>query len=346
MPSLTTDNLPPTWFHARLPIGRRLAAGLSLADPAVSRLHAWVDPVEADADAGVPAGWAVHDAGGRGGTFVNGEPVRRRRLRDGDVVRVGGTALTYRDLAAADGGAVGPPPAVARGDGGILFSCTCGAPLWVGEELAGKRGVCRHCRRPVTVPPGLVLVATVVEKPTATTAVGGGPRLPPCGVCHGPIAAGEDRVVCPACAIAYHAECWRENHGCSTYGCEQVNAAGGEAATGPPTTAPRPPDAEAADGGAIGSDSAGSDPVGSGRSWDLLLVAAAAAAGVVGLFSFGLPPAVVAVLGVARGLFGRPGRPGLLLAAVFLALLGTAIGLYASDLSFYDGVHIPNALRR
>ena len=42
--------------------------------------------------------WTVVDDGlSRNGTYVNGERVTaRRRLHDGDVVRVGGTAIAFR----------------------------------------------------------------------------------------------------------------------------------------------------------------------------------------------------------------------------------------------------------
>ena len=73
-------------------IGRGPAVDLDLGfDPQVSRAHAELEPVG--------AAWALVDDGlSRNGSFVNGDRVvGRRRLRDGDVARIGDTQLLYRD---------------------------------------------------------------------------------------------------------------------------------------------------------------------------------------------------------------------------------------------------------
>jgi class 3 adenylate cyclase len=73
-------------------IGRGLDADVCLAwDPSVSSVHAEAVPLGAH--------WLIGDDGvSRNGTFVNGERLKgRRRLRDGDVVRVGHTTLAFRD---------------------------------------------------------------------------------------------------------------------------------------------------------------------------------------------------------------------------------------------------------
>ncbi|HEX2104665.1 MAG TPA: FHA domain-containing protein [Solirubrobacteraceae bacterium] len=74
----------------RIAIGRRDSADVPLSwDGAVSRLHAELERVGDD--------WLVSDDGlSRNGTFVNGERVgARRRLRDGDVIAVGGTLVAF-----------------------------------------------------------------------------------------------------------------------------------------------------------------------------------------------------------------------------------------------------------
>jgi pSer/pThr/pTyr-binding forkhead associated (FHA) protein len=81
----------------RLTIGRGAGSDLRLAwDAQVSRLHAEL----------LRAGdeWTVDDDGlSANGTFVNGERLRgRRRLADGDVVRIGATAIAFRAPAGAD----------------------------------------------------------------------------------------------------------------------------------------------------------------------------------------------------------------------------------------------------
>lgn len=78
--------------HTRLTLGRGDDVDVNLAfDPEVSRAHAELEPVGSD--------WALVDDGlSRNGSFVNGERVvARRRLRDGDLLRLGATALLFRD---------------------------------------------------------------------------------------------------------------------------------------------------------------------------------------------------------------------------------------------------------
>jgi pSer/pThr/pTyr-binding forkhead associated (FHA) protein len=73
-------------------IGRRLEAAVSLNwDPEVSRLHA-----ELECKAGE---WTLCDDGySQNGTYVNGLRIHgRRRLRDGDLVRVGQTSIAFCD---------------------------------------------------------------------------------------------------------------------------------------------------------------------------------------------------------------------------------------------------------
>jgi predicted component of type VI protein secretion system len=76
----------------RVTLGRRTSADVPLPwDDEVSRLHA--ELVRSGRD------WSLSDDGlSLNGSFVNGEPLRgRRRLQDGDAVRVGGTVLVFRN---------------------------------------------------------------------------------------------------------------------------------------------------------------------------------------------------------------------------------------------------------
>ena len=82
-------SLPDGW--QRVTIGRGMAADIPLTwDPDASRVHAELVRL---ADA-----WVVVDDGlSRNGTFVNGERVTsRRRLLDGDELRVGSTTISFR----------------------------------------------------------------------------------------------------------------------------------------------------------------------------------------------------------------------------------------------------------
>jgi pSer/pThr/pTyr-binding forkhead associated (FHA) protein len=74
----------------RVTIGRRASSDVALRwDPEVSRLHAELERIGGD--------WVVCDEGlSHNGTFVNNERLQgRRRLRGGDVVALGKTAIAF-----------------------------------------------------------------------------------------------------------------------------------------------------------------------------------------------------------------------------------------------------------
>jgi hypothetical protein len=77
-------------------LGRGPSAAVQLGwDPEVSSLHAQIEIVGSECT-------LVDDGLSTNGSFVNGERVRgRRRLRDGDVLRLGQTMLLYRSPAEA-----------------------------------------------------------------------------------------------------------------------------------------------------------------------------------------------------------------------------------------------------
>ncbi len=72
-------------------VGREEHCAVRLVDHGVSSEHA---RLVRDAD-----GVRVVDKSSKNGTFLNGKPASDRRLRDGDELRVGGTAITYEDPA-------------------------------------------------------------------------------------------------------------------------------------------------------------------------------------------------------------------------------------------------------
>lgn len=77
--------------HHELTIGRGGRNDLVVSwDPSVSRIHAVLERIE--------TAWTLSDEGlSRNGSYVNGQRVTgRRRLRDGDAIRVGGTVIVYR----------------------------------------------------------------------------------------------------------------------------------------------------------------------------------------------------------------------------------------------------------
>ena len=70
-------------------VGRATDADFVLEDTLASRRH-----VRLSQDAGI---WIVEDLGSRNGTLVNGQRVQRQGLRDGDLLRVGGTEMIFRE---------------------------------------------------------------------------------------------------------------------------------------------------------------------------------------------------------------------------------------------------------
>ena len=109
-----------------LTLGRRDEADVPLAwDPEVSRLHA-----ELESKAGE---WTLCDDGfSQNGTYVNGLRIHgRRRLMDGDLVRVGQTTLAY-----CDPGAGGLGVTLAPGELGA-------APKFSEQQQRILRGLCR-----------------------------------------------------------------------------------------------------------------------------------------------------------------------------------------------------------
>ena len=70
-------------------IGRLSDAQIRLSDANVSRRHAAFMKLE--------DGWAIEDLESTNGTRLNGRPVTRARLHDGDVVEIGLTRLVYHE---------------------------------------------------------------------------------------------------------------------------------------------------------------------------------------------------------------------------------------------------------
>ena len=126
-------------------------------DPEVSRTHAHLEPLGPD--------WTLVDDGlSRNGSFVNGERVAgRRRLRDGDVLRIGRTTLQFRapsgpSQSTLTAGAVAALPRLTPAEHRVLVALCrplaapdgAGAPATnreIGEELhLSVAGVKSHVR--------------------------------------------------------------------------------------------------------------------------------------------------------------------------------------------------------
>jgi hypothetical protein len=79
------DRVPLT--GTQVDVGRLDECGICLDDSNVSRRHA--------AFMKLAEGWAIEDLESTNGTRLNGQPVRRMRLRDGDAIEIGLTRLHY-----------------------------------------------------------------------------------------------------------------------------------------------------------------------------------------------------------------------------------------------------------
>jgi pSer/pThr/pTyr-binding forkhead associated (FHA) protein len=69
-------------------VGRDAGNGVSIQDGSVSTRHARITRT--------PEGFVLEDLKSRNGTFVNGEPVKEKRLLvDNDLIRFGRVVLTF-----------------------------------------------------------------------------------------------------------------------------------------------------------------------------------------------------------------------------------------------------------
>ncbi|MBI2565869.1 MAG: GGDEF domain-containing protein [Candidatus Schekmanbacteria bacterium] len=82
-------------------VGRSSEAEIVLQDDRISRRHARIFQISAENDRHGPE-HEVEDLGSTNGIFVNNERVSRRKLADGDKIRIGSTVLRYESRDAVD----------------------------------------------------------------------------------------------------------------------------------------------------------------------------------------------------------------------------------------------------
>lgn len=80
----------------RLTIGRSSNCDIFIDDAVVSSHHASIEKIE-PADPALEIEYIVQDQGSTNGTLVNGEAVRRCKLRHDDVIRVGWVNFKFID---------------------------------------------------------------------------------------------------------------------------------------------------------------------------------------------------------------------------------------------------------
>ncbi len=126
-----------------LVIGRVAGCDIVIDDGKASRKHARLHVADGVVE--------VEDLGSSNGTLLNGKPVQRRMLRDGDAIQIGATVLVYRD------GVASPASANAGGDDGVdLFGDEAPAPAAApvpAPPAAAPPAAARPAARPPVAPP-------------------------------------------------------------------------------------------------------------------------------------------------------------------------------------------------
>ena len=124
--------------NPRVTLGRSERADVEIAwDGEVSRLHAEIESVAGE--------WIVLDDGlSSNGTFVNGQRINgRKRLSDGDAIRIGATVLLFRNPRS------GPEPTV-RGSVGVTLEQLSDTQRRVLVALCRPYGASSHLASPAS----------------------------------------------------------------------------------------------------------------------------------------------------------------------------------------------------
>jgi hypothetical protein len=150
-----------------------------------------------------------------------------------------------------------------------------------------------------------------------------------CGACQSEINGEEETHQCPDCGVKFHAECWIENRGCSSYGCQQVGALDPKA----PQVAHL--ELEAPDPAELEFEPLAPPPPPSvpAVEWDYLSLPLALGASLVGLMTFGLPALIGgAALFIYRRRAPAINHPRMLVSSIIICGGGLVLGV---PLSWY-----------
>lgn len=123
---------------------------------------------------------------------------------------------------------------------------------------------------------------------------------------------------CPECGVTFHADCWTENRGCSSYGCSQVGVLD--------KTVREPIFAQEIPFPAI-------EDVNEPRriAWEYLLLPGSLVAAAVGALTFGVPAVLVLIgIGWAWPKISLTSRRDLVIWAAVVSLLGALGGAWFS----------------
>lgn len=142
-----------------------------------------------------------------------------------------------------------------------------------------------------------------------------------CPYCRFPLKPGEQVMTCPACKLPHHADCWRENQGCTTYGCQGTAAA----TPAPPTPSvlrptgvgPSPSHLGLPDLGALQQTEL------TGRANNALILAVVGMLCCAPLALIGLFMGISILSDIRRARVAAPQANGKAIAAIVLSALGT-----------------------
>jgi hypothetical protein len=209
------------------------------------------------------------------------------------------------------------------GDETIRLRCTCGAILAAKPAHARRQGRCRRCGRIIEIPaPEEVVQLEAVEGEAEAVQ-----EL--CSICQTGLEEQDARIVCDACGLPFHRECWQENLGCAAYGCRNVNRLkrGPDislAGLSPAAPVYRPPTSYPA-----------FQPAAVPRQdlpWDYLLLGSSALGCLLSVVTCGLPSLVVGVLSILYASQHAGEDRRVVVFGIILCALGMLFGLGLSAL--------------
>jgi hypothetical protein len=241
--------------------------------------------------------------------------------------------------------------------------------MWVPASMAGAYGRCAIChgeitvpgepasgiRRPLTPNDSIVDMTVITQpvelgssaRPFDPLAADHMPEPRPqaaarvCGICQSQILPGEVTTACPDCSQSYHAECWRENHGCAAYGCGQVGALDEPA----PSESEAPAITGLEDLAVAAAAASGSGTSRAARStnepkepfpWDFALLGGSVFGSVIGAFTFGVPPLAVGAASAVYAMRARNGAKRVAAVSAVICVFGVALGVVISRFVWFN----------
>jgi pSer/pThr/pTyr-binding forkhead associated (FHA) protein len=362
-------------LQGRVVIGRRANSHIMIPDRSVSRIHAWIGKNEDRyfiADSGSRVGTQIngHHLQGRkqledGDEIKIGPAVIKFQSNGTPPTDVEPLDLSDRPIESNDGifldCACGAPLWAPWDFGGKIGQCRyCGQMVEMPEaEGHAPPDPSNDTFAPGMPPPppsaltrGIRITSAGPTERKVRHSIFDAPIKPPpssvteartqtevlCGACQSQISLLEETFKCPDCGVTFHAECWVENRGCSSYGCKQVGI------LDPHRDEPKAPPAPVVAGtleerGADGQ--AATEARATAIEWDYLFLPISLMAALLGVLSFGIPPLIAALSIMLYRFRGRRvAHPRLLAAALLLSLLAVVAGI---GVSWYWWLVVPSA---